>query len=87
VPVGRRISVDGGLTRSAYFLQFLANALQRDVVCPEFDEITAFGCAAMAAGGDVVQADKAFVVSPNVKNVADWHDVFGEAVRRSKGWR
>jgi glycerol kinase len=87
VPLGSRISVDGGLTRSSYFVRFLANALQREIVLPGFDELTAFGCAAMAAGGDVVLPGEVQVVTPDVADVADWHDVFGAAVRRAKAWR
>ena len=87
VPLGRRISVDGGLTRSAYFVRFLANALQREILLPEFDELTAFGCAAMAASGDFSLPGGARVVSPNVADVAGWHGMFGEAVQRAKGWR
>jgi glycerol kinase len=87
VPLQGRISIDGGLTRSAYFTQFLANALQREILLPEFDELTAFGCAAMAAGGDVARPGGVRVVAPDVTDVAGWHEVFGEAVRRAKGWR
>ena len=86
VPIGRRISVDGGLTRSTYFVRFLANALQREIVLPEFDELTAFGCAAMA-GGDVSRPGGVQVVTPDVADVAAWHEVFGNAVRRSQAWR
>lgn len=87
VPLRRRISVDGGLTRSAYFVQFLANALQREILLPEFDELTAFGCAAMAAGGDVVRPGGVRVVAPDIADVTAWHEVFGEAVQRTKSWR
>jgi glycerol kinase len=87
VPLGQRISVDGGLTRSTYFVQFLANALQREILLPGFDELTAFGCAAMAAGGDVARPGGVQVVTPDVADVAGWHEVFGEAVRRAKAWR
>ncbi len=87
VPLGARISIDGGLTRSAYFTRFLANALQREILLPEFDELTAFGCAAMAAGGEVTRPGGVRVVAPDVTDVAAWHEAFGEAVRRAKGWR
>jgi len=87
VPIGGRISVDGGLTRSAYFVRFLANVLQREVACPEFDELTAFGCAALAAGGDVARPGGVRVVAPDVGDVSGWHATFAEAVSRAKGWR
>lgn len=87
VPLGRRISVDGGLTRSAYFVRFLANALQREIVLPGFDELTAFGCAAMAAGAEVARPGGVRVVEPDVADVAGWHEVFGQAVRRARAWK
>jgi glycerol kinase len=87
VQIRGRISVDGGLTRSAYFVQFLANALQRELLLPVFDELTAFGCAAMAAGGEVTRPGGARVVVPDAVDVGGWQEVFAAAVRRAKGWR
>jgi glycerol kinase len=87
VPLGQRISVDGGLTRSAYFVRFLANALQREILLPGFDELTAFGCAAMAAGGEVARPGGMQIVAPDVADVSGWHEVFGQAVRRAKAWK
>jgi glycerol kinase len=87
VAIGGRISVDGGLTRSRYFIRFLANALQREVACHEFDELTAFWGAALAAGGEVARPGAVRVVAPDVGDVAGWHAAFAEAVRRAKGWR
>jgi glycerol kinase len=86
VPIGGQISVDGGLTRSAYFVQFLANALQREILLPAFDELTAFGCAAMA-GGDMPRPGGVRVVTPDVADVAGWHEVFAQAVRRARAWK
>ena len=76
VPVGGRISVDGGLTRSRYFLRFLANALVREIACPEFDELTAFGCAALAAGGEVARPGAVRIVAPDGTDSAPWRDRF-----------
>ncbi|MET0315025.1 MAG: FGGY family carbohydrate kinase, partial [Hansschlegelia sp.] len=45
------ISIDGGLARSSYFAQFLADSLAREIVVADFDERTAFGAAALAALG------------------------------------
>ncbi|WP_297488520.1 FGGY family carbohydrate kinase [Acidocella sp.] len=82
-----RISVDGGLTRSAYFIRFLANVLQREILLPAFDELTAFGCAALAADGEVARPGGVRTVTPDVADVAGWHETFTGAVRRAKGWR
>ena len=51
VPLAERLSIDGGLARSGYFAQFLADATGRTVLRRGFDELTAFGCAALAARG------------------------------------
>jgi len=44
-----RLSIDGGLSRNAYFAQFLANCSGIDIVVDGFTERTAFGVAALAA--------------------------------------
>ncbi|MBL8709864.1 MAG: glycerol kinase, partial [Rhodospirillaceae bacterium] len=66
--VGDTVSVDGGLTRNPYFLRFLADALGRQLVTREFDELTAFGCAALAARGIgrtlALPAGKQAVIAP-----------------------
>lgn len=87
VPIGRRISVDGGLTRSAYFLEFLANVLDREIACPEFDELTAFGVAAMAAGREVTRPGGVRIVTPVASEAKAWRARFAGAVERAKGWR
>jgi hypothetical protein len=43
------LAVDGGLSRSPYFSQFLADGLGRDVITRPFDESTSLGCASLAA--------------------------------------
>lgn len=82
-----RISVDGGLTRSPYFVQFLADALERELIVPSFDELTAFGCAALAAGGIATRPWAERVVQPRATNAAEWRARFATAVDRAKGWR
>ena len=51
VPLAERLSIDGGLARSRYFAQFLADATGCTILRHGFDELTAFGCAALAARG------------------------------------
>ncbi|HYP64353.1 MAG TPA: FGGY family carbohydrate kinase [Acidocella sp.] len=87
VPLKPRISVDGGLTRSPYFVQFLADVLERELIVPDFDELTAFGCALMAAGIEVRRPGAERVVQPQDSNAAKWRARFAEAVQRAKGWR
>lgn len=87
VPVSGRISVDGGLTRSGYFVEFLATVLEREIACPEFDELTAFGVAAMAAGREMARPGGAKIVTPAAAEAKAWRARFSEAVARAKGWR
>ncbi|MFZ5790849.1 MAG: FGGY family carbohydrate kinase [Pseudomonadota bacterium] len=90
VPIGSRISVDGGLTRSAYFVRFLATCLGRTVVLRDFDELTAFGCAALAAAGLgrslPPPGDGERMIGP-AGDASPWRARFGEAVARAKRWR
>jgi glycerol kinase len=90
LPVGAPISVDGGLIRSRYFVQFLASCLGRSLVVRAFDELTAFGCAGLAAAtmgrSLTVPRDGERIVEPMADNSA-WRSRFAEAVTRAKDWR
>ncbi|MGE7959993.1 FGGY family carbohydrate kinase [Pseudomonas sp. NPDC089530] len=87
-----QLSIDGGLARSPYFAQFLADILQRTIVTQRFDELTALGCAALAARGlglelpdlDNTRTD----YRPRIdRATADaWRSTFSTAVNRSQGW-
>ena len=91
VAIGEALSIDGGLSRSPYFAQFLADALGRDIRTRAFDELTSLGCAALAglalgaelpkrAGGDILYASR--------DHGRDrWQGRFDQAVARSRGWR
>jgi glycerol kinase len=48
IPLGQTLSVDGGLTESPYFLQFLADVVGKRIVRRESQELTAYGCALLA---------------------------------------
>lgn len=91
VPIGRSIAIDGGLARSRYFAQFLADMIGRDVLSTDFDERTAFGTASLAAlgAGIVLPEPKviSYTFSPRVGDSTAIRRRFGEAVSRSKGWR
>jgi glycerol kinase len=45
VAIAETISIDGGLTRSPYFIQFLADVIGRPLLIPDSGELTALGCA------------------------------------------
>ncbi|WP_321815166.1 MULTISPECIES: FGGY family carbohydrate kinase [unclassified Paraburkholderia] len=93
VDVTERLSVDGGLARNVYFVQFLADVLERTIVTQRFHELTAFGCAALAARGlgaelpEYKNASTVFKPRQSHATIADWKASFAEAVKRSKGWR
>jgi glycerol kinase len=91
VPIKGALSVDGGLAGSPYFVQFLADMLEREVVVPATGELTAFGCAAMAAHGLGVTlappAQGARRVEPRPVPAASWRERFAAAVARSRSWR
>ncbi len=88
-----RLSIDGGLARSPYFAQFLADILQRTIVTQRFDELTAFGCAALAARGLNVELPALGNTSTDYRpridaaTAAHWRQTFSGAVERSQGWR
>ncbi|AFT86109.1 FGGY family carbohydrate kinase [Paraburkholderia phenoliruptrix] len=93
VNVTDRLSIDGGLGRNVYFVQFLADVLERTIVTQRFHELTAFGCAALASMGlgsalpEYRNASTAFHPRQDKATVGEWKVRFAEAVTRSKGWR
>ena len=90
LPLAASLSIDGGLSRSTYFAQFLADATGRTVMRRGFDELTAFGCAALAARGLGVtlpnpeQGSRTF--APR-EGAGPWHERFAAAIERSRRWR
>lgn len=88
-----RLSIDGGLARSPYFAQFLADALQRCIVTQRFDELTSFGCAALAAKGIGIDLqppqNTSAVFRPKVgaEQALEWRSTFSDAVKRCRDWR
>lgn len=87
------LSIDGGLARSPYFAQFLADALQRCIVTQRFDELTAFGCAALAAKGLGValkpprNTSTTFHPKVSAEQAQQWRASFSDAVTRCRDWR
>ncbi|MEQ1768224.1 MAG: FGGY family carbohydrate kinase [Devosia sp.] len=86
---GGLLSVDGGLTRSRYFLDFFCNASGREIVVPANDELTAFGAAQLAAKNTIPvnQAEQTMMIPSDNKSMAEWRDRFTVARQRSSGWR
>lgn len=91
VPIRGSLAIDGGLARSRYFAQFLADMIGRDVIVAEFDERTAFGTAKLAAlGAGIVLPDPrtaSTTFRPRLADSSAARRRFRDAVMRSKGWR
>ncbi len=49
IPLGAPIAIDGGMSANAYFTQFLADALGRDLRVAAAPEVTGYGAALLAA--------------------------------------
>lgn len=93
LPIGSSVSVDGGLSRSSYLVQFLADVLGRQVRTNSFDELTAFGCAQMAAealGAGLSRPwgeEKVYAPRIGRAEAEAWRGRFADAVSRSRRWR
>ena len=95
---GGVLSVDGGLTRSPYFLKFFTDVAERRLVDAGERELTALGSAllahAAAKGSDpelfIDPSAKALpAIEPTAKpsDVAAWKARFASARERASGWR
>ena len=80
------LSIDGGLTRSRYFRNFLATLLGRELFLPATDEVTAFGAARLAARAAPAPPADGLRIAPAAGDPG-WRETFAEARRRSAGWR
>ena len=64
------LSVDGGLTRSRYFLQFFASVAGRPIVVPANPELTAYGAGLLAARGSIpAKAGPQVTIDPEPRDV------------------
>ncbi|MGV3550935.1 FGGY family carbohydrate kinase [Rhizobium sp.] len=85
--LGPSISIDGGLSQSRYFAQFLASASKRTIIVPSMHELTALGLAEFC-GLDVCAARANHTrFEPDGSVTDEHHAMFVEAVRRARGWR
>ena len=90
--LGNMISVDGGLTKNAYFNRFLANALGKTIVVQESPELTGLGTARMAMCGAGVKALPSLPVpraeiAPDASLSQEQKQRFSEAIKRAKNWK
>ena len=90
VPLGEMVSIDGGLSNSPYFVQFLADVTGKRLRLGRTAELTAFGVALMTSGdtsaGSGIDGDGR-IFEPRREPPESERTRFSEAVRRSRGWR
>lgn len=85
--LGDSISIDGGLSQSSYFAQFLASASDRTITVPPMHELTALGLAELC-GVDVGETRATAVTfKPDGSVTAEEHRRFAQAVERARGWK
>jgi glycerol kinase len=85
----RRISIDGGVSRSRYLCQFLADTTGCTIVIPAMDELTAYGTAQLAAravGETLPSPQPAEIIKPNPCDGRSRLARFSQAVERARGW-
>jgi len=89
IPVGMRISIDGGMSSNPYFCQFLSTVLQKQIAVTSVSELTALGAAMMAMACDVT--DTAITANervyyPQASRRGDYQ-LFAQAVSVSQNWK
>jgi glycerol kinase len=82
------LSVDGGLTRSRYFVDFFATIANRRLALPANSELTAYGAALLAGHGAIAPPREPMtMVGPRTADIATWRARFTAARERASGWR
>ncbi len=87
-PVGR-VSIDGGLSQSGYFRQFLANVLGREISVAGSSDLTAIGMLGLCAtrlGAAAGLPGHWDLVTPEAGDSAALRVKFADAVERVRGW-
>lgn len=92
MPIGERISVDGGMATNAYLLRFLADVTGKTVSVPSSTDLTAFGTARMAMLGLGAEAlpplpQPALTVEPSGSYGPAARERFARAVTLTRGWK
>lgn len=78
--------IDGGMTGNSWAMQFLADICEVEVVCPEFQEVTALGAAKLAAlGAGLINS---LEDAPPAKTRARWSPKMQSGLREKlrAGW-
>lgn len=88
VAIAGPLSIDGGMAANSYFLQFLANILQRDLTVPQSGELTAIGTARLAAeamGAPMRESNNKSVIKPHA-SLSRYSADFSRAVGLCRSW-
>ena len=88
VPLPASLPIDGGMSKNAYFNQFLADVLEREIRPASFPELTGLGTAQLAAkalGHSVPEAMPFGSFSPGTNRRAA-RELFSKAREMSKQW-
>ena len=86
-----KLSIDGGLSKNPYFVNFLTNALDMEIHVAASADITALGTARMALTGfgqenlPDLPAPR-MIISPVRPRAGEMHAMFSKAVSRAKSW-
>lgn len=94
-PLAGAVSIDGGLSNSGYFCDFLADAFGRPVVVPSVADLTGLGCAQMAMIGAGLATPETLPPAPAPRRLAQPRRPvseaararFAAAVQRCRNWR
>jgi glycerol kinase len=81
VALSHTLSIDGGMTRNAWFCQFLADSLGKRLLVSDEPELTALGTARLAADGRGRSLDRPLsgkLVEPAAQP-PEWFETFAEA--------
>jgi glycerol kinase len=93
-PIGDSISIDGGLSRNAYFNKFLSRALNKRIIVQGSADLTALGTARLAmlgagsAAGNLPMLPEPRAVIEPASPLADSEKLlFADAVKRARDWK
>ena len=82
------LSIDGGMSKNPYFIQFLANAMQREIRPAKMPELTGLGTIQLAAdfpGYDLKVISELGSVHPETGKLPSTK-MFERAVKISRQW-
>ena len=84
-----RVSIDGGLSQSRYFCQFLADVLHREISVADSSDLTALGMLRLCAttlATPLILPSHWRQIAPQPGNRSSIRTKFDAAVERVRGW-